>query len=179
MGNVVTGTVANRGTTSVAMPEVTLFSVDSGGRPIDFGYASSQSDLAVGSSWSFQATIPSPVNGTSLSLFTDSSSSLSIEQPGSSGMKRNFASGSSKSLPTQRRSFPHPSAAASAEASLACARDCRVNAGHDVRSPAWTSQQLGKEGGLGLKLPADVANRGRQRKLGPSCTALPHDPERN
>ncbi|HKO48478.1 MAG TPA: FxLYD domain-containing protein [Polyangiaceae bacterium] len=62
MGNVVTGNVTNRGTTSVAMPEVTLFSVDSGGRPTDFGYASSQTDLAVGSSWSFQATIPSQVN---------------------------------------------------------------------------------------------------------------------
>jgi hypothetical protein len=62
MGNIVTGDVANPGTAAVSGPEIYLFPQDSGGRPYDFGYDSSTADLAVGSSWSFHMTIPSPIN---------------------------------------------------------------------------------------------------------------------
>ncbi|HTA93283.1 MAG TPA: hypothetical protein VK745_27085 [Polyangiaceae bacterium] len=61
-GTLVTGSVANHATTDAPGPELYLFPVDSGGRPFDFGYANSTMDLAAGSSWSFQLTVPEPVN---------------------------------------------------------------------------------------------------------------------
>lgn len=42
--------------------EVTIFPLDSAGRPIDFGYVSSEDALAAGSSWTFTTTIRSPIN---------------------------------------------------------------------------------------------------------------------
>jgi hypothetical protein len=58
----VTGTVANHGTGPASGPELTIFTVDSGGRPFDAGYARSMTDLAAGSSWPFQVTIRTPFN---------------------------------------------------------------------------------------------------------------------
>lgn len=61
-GKLVTGSVANQGTMAVPGPELYFFPLDSGGRPFDFGYDNSTMDIAPGSSWSFQITLPGPVN---------------------------------------------------------------------------------------------------------------------
>ena len=61
-GTLVTGSVANHATTVAPGPELYLFPVDSGDRPFDLGYANSATDLAAGSSWSFQLTVPDPIN---------------------------------------------------------------------------------------------------------------------
>jgi hypothetical protein len=61
-GKLVSGNVANHGTSTASGPEINVFAVDSGGRPFDAGFTSSMTDLAVGSSWSFQVTIPTPFN---------------------------------------------------------------------------------------------------------------------
>ncbi|MEO8904556.1 MAG: FxLYD domain-containing protein [Polyangiaceae bacterium] len=61
-GKHVTGNVTNHGTNSAARPEVNIFAVDSGGRPFDAGYANSMTDLAPGSSWTFEMTVPTPFN---------------------------------------------------------------------------------------------------------------------
>ena len=62
-GNVVTGSVVNHTGSAVAAPvEITIFPLDSVGRPTDFGYASSEAELAAGASWTFSTTIPSPIN---------------------------------------------------------------------------------------------------------------------
>ena len=62
MGTSVTGSVVNHGAAVARGPELYLFAIDSGGRPYDFGYDSSTADLATGSSWGFQMTVPSPVS---------------------------------------------------------------------------------------------------------------------
>lgn len=62
-GNVVTGSVTNPNASAVpGSVQVAIFPLDSGGRPIDFGYANSDADLAAGSSWTFTTTIASPIN---------------------------------------------------------------------------------------------------------------------
>jgi len=62
-GNLVTGVVKNSDASALEAPvEVTIFPLDSAGRPTDFGYATSDMALAAGGSWTFTATIPSPVN---------------------------------------------------------------------------------------------------------------------
>ena len=62
-GNVVTGSVTNPTASAADAPvEVAIFPQDSGGRPIDFGYVTSDAELAAGSSWTFSTTIPSPIN---------------------------------------------------------------------------------------------------------------------
>ena len=61
-GKLVTGGVANHSTGTASGPELTIFAVDSGGRPFDAGYTSSMTDLAAASSWPFQVTIPTPFN---------------------------------------------------------------------------------------------------------------------
>jgi len=61
-GKLVSGNVANHGTSTASGPEINVFAVDSEGRPFDAGYANSMTDLAAGSSWPFQVTIPTPFN---------------------------------------------------------------------------------------------------------------------
>ena len=61
-GKLVSGSVANHGTSTASGPEITVFAVDSGGRPFDAGYTNSMTDLAPGTSWSFQVTVPTPFN---------------------------------------------------------------------------------------------------------------------
>jgi hypothetical protein len=61
-GKLVSGSVANHGTSTVSHPLINVFAVDSGGRPFDGGNAGSMSDLAPGNSWSFQITGPTPFN---------------------------------------------------------------------------------------------------------------------
>ena len=61
-GKLVSGSVANHGTSALPTPSINVFAVDSGGRPFDAGFASSETDLAAGSSWSFQLTVRTPFN---------------------------------------------------------------------------------------------------------------------
>ena len=61
-GKRVTGSVTNHDTKTASGPELNIFAVDSGGRPFDAGYTNSMTDLAPGSSWKFQITIPMPFN---------------------------------------------------------------------------------------------------------------------
>jgi len=62
-GNVVTGSVTNPNPDSVEAPiEITIFPLDSAGRPLDFGYVSSMDALTAGSSWTFTTTIRSPID---------------------------------------------------------------------------------------------------------------------
>jgi hypothetical protein len=61
-GKQVTGSVTNHSTSPAARPELSIFAVDSGGRPFDGGYASSMTDLAPGSSWAFKMNVPTPFN---------------------------------------------------------------------------------------------------------------------
>ncbi len=61
-GDRVTGVFANHGATSLASPQILFFALDSGGRPYDFGFDSSAADLAAGSSWSFNLSLPGPID---------------------------------------------------------------------------------------------------------------------